>query len=77
MKKKIAATPTLAEDALLWASSIGSTISGVSPPVGIVEGVENHRVARQAAAVKAAGKTQATAGLDRKKKPKNVNSRTD
>lgn len=67
MKKKTAATPTLAEDALLWASSIGSMISGVSPPVGLVEGVENHRVARESAAVKPASKTRA-AGLARKKK---------
>lgn len=55
----------------MWASSIGSAISGVSPTVAIVEGVEDHRFARQAAAVKAARKTRAAARLGREKKPRN------
>lgn len=73
MKKKAATTPTLAEDAVLWASALGSAVSGVSAAVAFVEGIENHRVVRQAAAAKvaskAAGKARSRAGVGRNGKP--------
>jgi len=73
MKKKAAASPTLAEDAVLWASALGSAVSGVSAAVAIVEGIENRRVVRQAAAAKVAGKVvgkaRSRAGVGRNGKP--------